>query len=1135
MVATLHSQLPQPLIVVVPSPKTAELFLEDLTFFSKESNESIHYFPPYNILPFKHLSYHNETAASRIRTLYRLMVSDTPPLVVTTVDALLQKIIPKTEISDYAELLIEGEDVDRDQLVGKMTWGGYSQTLIVEEPGEFCVRGGIVDVFSPLYPEPIRIEFFGETVDSLRFFSSENQRTSKRIQEAVILPAKEAVLKPHNRNSFIRQIRQHAAMLDMPVTETRNLIQRIKNEGMFPGIESLIPMMYPQLDTFFDFIPDHTLFVLIEPDQIHEAAESYKERIEQNYLTACEDGRLCVEPRSIYLEWDKAKILIQNKNPLTIKYFSIPASDPSGDDSGIHFDFSIEDNTQVRSELKRHEHQENIFLPFINWISKHRDSGTRILAVCRTKLQADRLTSLVQPYGVKTLIVGEFHTEVSDYETLSICLGRISTGFVWGEESIAIITEDEIFGKKLRHKRGSRKHVRTDLLSLDELKKEDLVVHLEHGIGQYQGLVKLDLDGVTNDYLLILFKGDDKLYLPIDRMNVIQKYVGVDGLTPVLDKMGGKAWDNVKKRVKRSAEKIAGELLNLYASRKVRKGFVFGKPDSYFRDFETAFPYEETEDQIRAIDDVLSDMETPTPMDRLICGDVGYGKTEVALRASFMTIYNGKQAALLVPTTVLAEQHFQTFTDRYKDYPVTIACLSRFRPPRVQREIVNDLKAGKIDIVIGTHRIFQKDVIFKQLGLLIIDEEQRFGVRHKEKIKQFRSMVDVLTLTATPIPRTLHMSLLGIRDISVMSTPPEHRHTILTYVTEFDDAIIAEAIRKELERKGQIFFVHNNIHTIHAMASHLQKLVPEVRFDVAHGRMKETELEKVMIRFFQQEIDMLVCTTIIESGLDIPSANTILVNRADRFGLAQIYQLRGRVGRADEQAYAYLFIPRNSALGIDAQKRLRVLMEHSDLGSGFQIAMSDLKIRGGGTILGSDQSGHIAAVGYDMFLQLMEEAVTRMKGEPLVEPLEPEIHIPLSAFIPESYIPDIDQRLSTYRRLSRMSDTKEISSLKVELADRFGPMPLETKNLLFKIMLRILSKRCGVRRLDMADGQLRLEISSNHQADPNGVVELILSKSNRYVLTPDHVLTVKLSRKRINGQLEEAKNILKEIAQRVNA
>ena len=1135
LIATLYSQLKQPMIVVVPTPTTAELFLEDLSFFSNHSNEQIHYFPSYDMLPFKQLSYHNETAARRIRTLYGLITSDIPPLVVITVDGLLQKIIPKAEISDYAELLVEGEEVDRDRLVEKLIWGGYRQTLIVEEPGEFCIRGGIIDVFSPLYTEPLRIELFGETVDSLRFYSPESQRTVTQIQEAVILPAKEAILKPDHQNSFLRQIRQQAAMMDMPLTKMRNLIQRIKNEGMFPGIESLIPMIYPQLDTFFDYCSDHALFVMIEPDQLRKTAQDYKSRMEQNYLSACDDGRLCVEPGNIYLEWDRVKALLDHRKPITLQYFDVPASESSIKASDIHLDFIIEDNTAVRSSLKQQHHQMNMFSPVIDWITNNRESGNRIITVCRTQLQADRFLELLKPYGVRAFITKGFHDPAPDEEGVAVCLGRISTGFVWKEESIAVIMEDEIFGKKLRQKRSARKYVRTDLLSLDELKKGDLVVHLEHGIGQYQGLIKLDLDGVTNDYLLILYKGDDKLYLPIDRMNVIQKYIGVDGLTPVLDKMGGKAWDKVKKRVKRSAEKIAGELLNLYAGRKIRTGFGFGKPDSYFHDFEAAFPYEETRDQFKAIDDVLSDMERPTPMDRLICGDVGYGKTEVALRASFMAVYNGKQAALLVPTTVLAEQHLRTFTDRFKDYPVSIACLSRFRSQRNQREIVNDLRAGKVDIIIGTHRILQKDVAFKDLGLLIIDEEQRFGVRHKERIKQLRSRVDVLALTATPIPRTLHLSLLGIRDISVISTPPEHRHPILTYVSEFDDAVVAEAIRKELDRKGQIFFVHNNIHTIYAMATHLKELVPEVRLDIAHGRMKETELEQVMIRFFQQEIDMLVCTTIIESGLDIPSANTILVNRADRFGLAQIYQLRGGVGRGEEQAYAYLFISPNSTLGIDAQKRLRVLMEHSDLGSGFQIAMSDLKIRGGGTILGSDQSGHIAAVGYDMFLQLMEEAVTRMKGEPITEPLEPEIHIPLSAFIPESYIPDIDQRLSTYRRLARMSDNKEVSNLRAELTDRFGPMPVETKNLLLKIMLRISARKCGIQRFNMSDGQLRLELSVSHQTNPNGIVELIQTEPNRYILTTDNVFIVKLSQNRTNGQLKEAKNILKEIAQRVNA
>jgi transcription-repair coupling factor (superfamily II helicase) len=527
-------------------------------------------------------------------------------------------------------------------------------------------------------------------------------------------------------------------------------------------------------------------------------------------------------------------------------------------------------------------------------------------------------------------------------------------------------------------------------------------------------------------------------------------------------------------------------------------------------------------------------MEKTTPMDRLICGDVGYGKTEVALRASFMAIFNGKQVAMLVPTTVLAQQHFETFSSRFERYPVNVACLSRFRSQREQRAIISDLKAGKIDIVIGTHRLFSKDVKFKDLGLLVLDEEQRFGVKHKEKLKKIRHNVDVLALTATPIPRTLHLSLMGIRDISVISTPPEYRRAIITYISEIDDAIVSEAVRKELGRGGQIYFVHNNIHSIWKIAGKLKKLIPEVRLDVAHGRMDENELERVMLMFMNKEIDMLVCTTIIESGLDIPSANTIIVNRADRFGLAQMYQLRGRVGRAEEQAYAYLFIPDETTLGKDAQKRLKVLMEHSDLGAGFQIAMSDLKIRGGGTILGASQSGHIAAVGYEMYLKLMENAVSELKGKPVIESLEPEINIIISAFIPESYIPDIDQRLSAYRRLTKMTELSEIADFKAELIDRFGVLPREAANLLLKIMLKVLSVKAGVKRLDLTGRKLVLHFSAAHQKNPPGIVDVVVSNKRLYEFSPDYIFKARLSNRSFNGLVAQVRKILKEIAQRVN-
>ncbi len=1127
-IALCHSM---PIFVLVSAQKDADMFCNDLDFFINKIKQPVICFPPYNILPFKHLAYHSETAAKRISTLYTLTAGKTSPIVVTTVSAMLQKLIPKHELCDYAELIMAGEEIDRDLLIEKLIAGGYVRTGIVEEPGDFAVRGGILDVFSPLYSDPLRIDLFGDTVDSLRFFSTINQRKTKTIQEAVILPAREAILRKNNIAQIINRVRNQASSLNIPVAKVRALVDSIKREGMFPGIESQISMIYPELDTFFDYIPQNALFVLIEPAELDKAAAESQEQTARNYLVARKEARLCVEPDFLYLEWIKVKEILSKKNPLSLKRLSVSKKDSVD----LQYDFSVRDNIFLREELKNCRGKENILLPLVNWINDKKKFKYNTHLVCSTRSQIDRLKTLLAPYNIQPEFINGFSDKKSGKGKLYICSGRVSSGFVWSVESLAIITEDEIFGVK-HHIRKISKHKQKvqELFTFESLKLSDFVVHIEHGIGRYNGLVKLNVNRTTNDYLLIIYKDDDKLYLPVDRLNMVQKYMGVSGGEPVLDKMGGKSWESTKNKVKKSVEKIAGELLKLYAERKVKKGFAYKEIDSYFKDFEASFAYEETEDQLRAIDEVLHDMNKPVPMDRLVCGDVGYGKTEVALRASFLAVNNYKQVAVLVPTTVLAQQHFATFSERFEPYPVNIACLSRFRSLREQRAIIDDLKSGKTDIVIGTHRLLQKDIVFKDIGLVVLDEEQRFGVKHKEKLKKIRTTVDVLSLTATPIPRTLHMSLVGMRDISVISTPPNHRRSIITYISELDDVVISEAISKELERKGQIFFVHNNIHSIWTIAKKLQELVPEVRLDVAHGRLDEDDLEKVMFRFMNKEIDMLVCTTIVESGLDIPSANTILINRADRFGLAQMYQLRGRVGRSDEQAYAYLFIPNESRLSRDAQKRLKVLMEHSDLGSGFQIAMSDLKLRGGGSILGASQSGHIAAVGYDMFLKLMEDSMSKFKGEPVHESLEPEININISAFIPESFIPDIDQRFSAYRRLAKMTEIKEIADFKRELVDRFGSIPVEVVNLLLKITLRTLAIKAGVKRLDLIDPRLILYFSEAHQKDPSGIVDLIVSRKRCFEFTPQHVFKAKLSRGSVSSLFIQTKNILKEIAQHVN-
>jgi len=1137
LVSLLGREINKTQVVVLPDGKACEAFSENLNFFADSEMPEVILFPPYNILPFKRIPYHNETAANRIHTLYDLATNNLPKIVLTPVETLLQRLIPRQILCDYAELLMCGEEIDRDELISKLHSSGYRHATLVEDYGEYSVRGGIIDIFSPMYPEPLRIELFGDTVDSIRIFSSATQRKIESVNEAIILPARETVLEKSRLSQTIRRVRDMVAEKGLSERTAEEFIDRIRKEGAFSGIESLLPLVFPSLDTLFDYVPPDALWIQPDTASLDRAAMNAESLAAKNYLNALQDGRLCVDPETLYLNWSSAKARIKKERPLIFQEFKAAVPAVGNGQSALHIDFLAENNTEISTVLLKGKKDRHVLEPLSEWITDKQSAGFLILIVCSSESQIKRLQSLLKPYGIYARETPTPMDKIRRRKTgVYICLGNLSAGFVWYDQSLVIITDTEIFGSKQRHRRSKKRtgEIKTALLDFGELNTGDLVVHIEHGIGVYKGLEKLRFEGIVNDFLLIVYKDGDKLYLPVDRLDMVQKYMGVEGITPVVDKMGGKSWQRVREKAKKSVEKIAGELLALYSSRKVIKGYAFTPPDNYFQDFEASFPYEETSDQLKAIDDVLADMEAEFPMDRLICGDVGYGKTEIALRAAFKSVNDGKQVAILVPTTLLAEQHYKTFTQRFERYPVIIDCLSRFRTRKQQQEILTRLKEGKSDIVIGTHRLVQKDVVFKDLGLAVIDEEQRFGVKHKEKLKRMRKNVDVLSLTATPIPRTLHMSLLGVRDISVIQTPPEHRQAILSYISEFDPVVVTEAIRKEMHRNGQIFFVHNNINTIWNIAKYLKELVPEVRLAVAHGRLSEMELENAMFQFVNKEIDMLVCTTIVESGLDIPNANTIIVNRAERFGLAQIYQLRGRVGRSDEQAYAYLFISREAALTRDAEKRLRVLMEHSGLGAGFQIAMNDLKIRGGGAALGVSQSGHIAAVGYDMFLRLMEDSIASLKGERVVEKLEPEINVPMSVFIPESYIADIDQRLMAYRRLAKMTELKEVADFKEELIDRFGNLPAEAGNLLLKIMLKILSIKAGVKKLDLSESLLFLWFSELHQKRPFALLEMVDKNPKQFNFMPENGLKVLLDGKGLGGIIAQTKNILMEIAGYVN-
>ncbi len=715
---------------------------------------------------------------------------------------------------------------------------------------------------------------------------------------------------------------------------------------------------------------------------------------------------------------------------------------------------------------------------------------------------------------------------ISNGKGLSICLGRLSKGFSWPELGIYVVSEDEIFGPKRSIAKRKAGDGKLGWTSFSQLKVGDLVVHQDHGIGRYGGLSKMEIEQKINDFVIIDYANNDRLFIPADRISILQKYIGADENNPKLDRLGGHSWSQVKQKAKKSIMEIARQLVEIYAVRRHHKGFAFSRPDNEFKEFEATFEHEETPDQIKTIDDVLSDMESERPMDRLICGDVGFGKTEVAIRAAFKAVMDGKQVALLVPTTILAEQHNETFNKRMKPYQIEVGVLSRFKTKAMQKETIAKVRSGKIDVLIGTHRLLQKDISFKDLGLLIIDEEQRFGVKQKEKLKKYRSLVDVLALTATPIPRTFHLSLMGIRDLSTIETPPEDRLAIQTHLSQYDEPTIVHAIEFELERGGQVFFVHNRVQTIDTMADRLKQLVPNGRFGIAHGQMKERDLEETMFRFLQKEIDVLVCTTIIESGLDIPSANTIIINNADRFGLSQIYQLRGRVGRADENAHAYLLLSKTSDLTRDAEKRLKALMDFSHLGAGIHLAMHDLKIRGGGNILGFSQSGHISAIGYEFYMKLIEQSIAELKGEEWHEEINPEININIPAFLPVDYILDTDVRLNLYRRLSVLREESELTAMVEEMEDRFGLSPPEVSSLIKVMSVRLLLKKVGIGKLDVRHNGLIFTFSLDTKIEPEKVIKWFEDRPERFQFLGNEKLKVGTGTEKPLDALIQGKMIL---------
>ncbi|UCF85144.1 MAG: transcription-repair coupling factor [Desulfobacteraceae bacterium] len=1103
--AQFLENLKKPSLVILPDRKAAEKLYKELQFFMsapgmEEPAEStrLREFPPYDVMPLTGLSPHREVSTLRLQALYALM-SDKDPVILTSLDAICFRILPKDALVRFIEYLEVEEEVERDLLIQRLEVGGYQRTSLVEERGDYSVRGGVIDLFSPLYPLPVRLEFWGDRLESIRRFDPLSQRSQNHLKEMILLPANEIIMAQEN-------IKRARSMGRLP--------NHLEGGMSFPGQEAWLNHFYPSLDTLFHYLPQDGVIVPFDPHRMKGIWEKIEKRfqgdVERFHKEAAQKGTPFPEIEGIMVPFKEITQQFEYHQRVEFSELDFGENPTQGEKIHIKGQFQLDDDLEVRLETRGRVS----LAPLAEKISKWLASRSKVVLVSRTEQQANRLKEILGNYDVPVDHVSQSWAEIPEGAGLNICLGRLSKGFTWPDTGLYVISEDEIFGSKKARSIQKRK-AREDALnwsSFSQVQSGDYVVHEDHGIGRYDGLSRMEIQSKVNDYVVIQYAHNDRLYIPADRINILQKYAGADQSNPKLDRLGGRSWSITKQKAKKSVKKIAKQLIDLYALRKYRKGHPFSLPDHHYREFEATFEHEETHDQIKAIEDVLRDMASEQAMDRLICGDVGFGKTEIAIRASFKAVSDAKQVAVLVPTTVLAEQHYETFMKRMHPYSIKVGILSRFKTRAQQSEILKQIGTGEIDVLIGTHRILQRDVKFRTLGLLIIDEEQRFGVKQKEALKRYRATVDVLALTATPIPRTFQMSMMGVRDLSIIETPPEDRLAIQTYLSPYDESLIARAIHSEMERRGQVFFVHNKVQTIDRVAEMLGKLVPQARVAIAHGQMRERELERTMMRFLKKEIDVLVCSTIIESGLDIPSANTIIINEVDRLGLAQIYQLRGRVGRSKEKAYAYLLISRGSVLTRDAEKRLKALMDFSHLGAGIHLAMHDLKIRGGGNILGFAQAGHISAIGYELYLKLIERAVSELKGEEWHEEINPEINVDIPAFLPGDYVMDTDVRLNLYRRLSNLRQKTELDTMSEEIRDRFGSPPQEVRNLLALMSLRLLLKKMGISRLDVGSDWFILNISPDRELDSNRLVEMVNNEPRRFHFMSPSKLKINVGR-----------------------
>ncbi len=1146
-------------LLVCADAKTAEIFISDLKFFLS-SQFPVRSFLGWEVLPFDSLSPALELSAERLLTLTSLVAGERL-VVVSTVDALVQKIVTPEVLTQMSFSLKTGEALDRDSFLQKLVSLGYFRGTLVEECGQFAVRGAVVDLFPPGEAYPVRLEFFGDVIESIRSFDPGTQRSRMEKNTLSIIPVREFLLPSDQRMEALQFLKVRARELEIPDRFIEPIQEAINTGVVLPGMEHLLPILSGSSSSLWSYLLEKTPVVVWNEHAVFEASEAFELIVKERAEKLKREGQLVPPEEQCYesSEWLQNKLsshvshIINPKQSLfTVPKAKLQYAVELEKDSKTETIPEILPNDELSHRLLVEKHGKLPFKPLAEEIQKSLSAGIFVGIVISHASRVRRLSELLRSYGIETVDFPgnfkEWYDEAAGRgrvpSGVALLHGDLSTGIKAPQENFHLIDDTEIFPEISKTRRARQtSNVRRILSSVSQLKENDHVVHIDHGIGLYRGLKHIAVGDHVGDFLLLEYAEEAKLFVPVENIGKVQKYIGAEGQKPALARLGNPAWSKAKRKVEEAVSELAGQLINLYAQREISIGESFGDIDEDDHRFADTFPFEETPDQQRAIEEVLNDMKQAKPMDRLVCGDVGYGKTEVALRAAFKAVNRGKQVAVLVPTTILADQHYKNFKERFAEYPFRVGAVSRFFSTAENKKTLQELAAGKIDIVIGTHRLLQKDVFFKTLGLLIIDEEHRFGVAHKEKLKRLKSDVEVLTLTATPIPRTLHMSLLGIRDLSIIETPPVDRHVIKTYVTPYQPDTVREAILREIGRGGQVFYIHNRVESIEMVSKEVQDLVPEARVSFAHGQMKEGELESIMHRFIQGAIDVLVSTTIVESGLDISNANTMIIRKAEMFGLAELYQLRGRVGRSSRRAYAYLFVGDPLKLGVEARKRLEVLQSLDDLGMGFRLAIQDMEIRGAGNLLGKDQSGDVNLVGFEMYSRILKSAIREAKLREqkddqlllMLRPqVDPELSLGFNAYIPSFYIPDVEERLILYQRLVDLRNRAQGMELAEEIYDRFGKPPQEVETLIEVMILKSLLRDALVISAVTRGEVLYLSFHPESRLNVQRFLTLIEKSSGNIRLSPDMVLSLRLTEQHKESPLEIF-NFLKEVFSEIGA